>query len=101
MFTRVAIVNRGEAAMRLIHAVRDLNAQGGGAPIRSIALCARWRFVKSSGSITVAASPTATQLRAQGLGRVPCRNDMGAVSMLPPAPASARSASSSVWNAAA
>ena len=38
MFTRVAIVNRGEAAMRLIHAVRDLNAQGGGAPIRSIAL---------------------------------------------------------------
>ncbi|PKH40891.1 Acetyl/propionyl-CoA carboxylase, alpha subunit [Nocardioides alpinus] len=38
MFTRVAIVNRGEAAMRLIHAVRDLNAEGGGAPIRSIAL---------------------------------------------------------------
>ncbi|MEO6821421.1 MAG: biotin carboxylase N-terminal domain-containing protein, partial [Candidatus Nanopelagicales bacterium] len=29
MFTRVAIVNRGEAAMRLIHAVRELNAQGG------------------------------------------------------------------------
>ncbi|WP_409482949.1 carboxyl transferase domain-containing protein [Arsenicicoccus dermatophilus] len=26
MFTRIAIVNRGEAAMRLIHAVRDLNA---------------------------------------------------------------------------
>ena len=38
MFTRVAIVNRGEAAMRLIHAVRDLNAQGGGAPIHTIAL---------------------------------------------------------------
>lgn len=38
MFSRVAIVNRGEAAMRLIHAVRDLNAQGDGAPIRSIAL---------------------------------------------------------------
>ncbi len=38
MFTRVAIVNRGEAAMRLIHAVRDLNARGGGSPIRSIAL---------------------------------------------------------------
>lgn len=38
MFTRVAIVNRGEAAMRLIHAVRDLNAHGHGAPIRTIAL---------------------------------------------------------------
>lgn len=38
MFTRVAIVNRGEAAMRLIHAVRDLNAEGGGPPIRTIAL---------------------------------------------------------------
>ena len=38
MFTRVAIVNRGEAAMRLIHAVRDLNAEGGRAPIRTIAL---------------------------------------------------------------
>jgi acetyl/propionyl-CoA carboxylase alpha subunit/acetyl-CoA carboxylase carboxyltransferase component len=37
MFSRVAIVNRGEAAMRLIHAVRDLNAEGG-APIRTIAL---------------------------------------------------------------
>ncbi|BCJ49694.1 hypothetical protein Asp14428_11690 [Actinoplanes sp. NBRC 14428] len=29
MFKRVAIVNRGEAAMRLIHAVRDLSAQTG------------------------------------------------------------------------
>ena len=29
MFSRVAIVNRGEAAMRLIHAVRDLAAQTG------------------------------------------------------------------------
>ncbi|HEV7173206.1 carboxyl transferase domain-containing protein [Pedococcus sp.] len=29
MFSRIAIVNRGEAAMRLIHAVRDLNAQAG------------------------------------------------------------------------
>ena len=38
MFSRVAIVNRGEAAMRLIHAVRDLNADGDPAPIRSIAL---------------------------------------------------------------
>ncbi|HRK47190.1 MAG TPA: acetyl-CoA carboxylase biotin carboxylase subunit family protein, partial [Nocardioides sp.] len=37
MFSRVAIVNRGESAMRLIHAVRDLNAQGEG-PIRTIAL---------------------------------------------------------------
>ena len=37
MFTRIAIVNRGESAMRLIHAVRDLNAEGG-VPIRTIAL---------------------------------------------------------------
>ncbi|WP_143343044.1 acetyl-CoA carboxylase biotin carboxylase subunit, partial [Crossiella equi] len=29
MFKRVAIVNRGEAAMRLIHAVRDLSAETG------------------------------------------------------------------------
>ena len=29
MFQRIAIVNRGEAAMRLIHAVRDLNAELG------------------------------------------------------------------------
>ncbi|HEY3957062.1 MAG TPA: biotin carboxylase N-terminal domain-containing protein [Streptosporangiaceae bacterium] len=29
MFSRVAIVNRGEAAMRLIHAARDLSAQTG------------------------------------------------------------------------
>ncbi|HSV41350.1 MAG TPA: biotin carboxylase N-terminal domain-containing protein, partial [Nocardioidaceae bacterium] len=28
MFSRIAIVNRGEAAMRLIHAVRDLTAAG-------------------------------------------------------------------------
>ena len=41
MLTRIAIVNRGEAAMRLIHAVRDLNARlsaGGGQPVRTIAL---------------------------------------------------------------
>ncbi|MGH3354395.1 MAG: acetyl/propionyl/methylcrotonyl-CoA carboxylase subunit alpha, partial [Nocardioidaceae bacterium] len=37
MFSRIAIVNRGEAAMRLIHAVRDLNA-GGGARIETVAL---------------------------------------------------------------
>ena len=36
---RIAIVNRGEAAMRLIHAVRDLNAEHPDAePIRTIAL---------------------------------------------------------------
>ncbi|NKQ58305.1 ATP-grasp domain-containing protein [Amycolatopsis sp. K13G38] len=37
MFSRVAIVNRGEAAMRLIHAVGELNAEGG-ARIQTIAL---------------------------------------------------------------
>jgi acetyl/propionyl-CoA carboxylase alpha subunit/acetyl-CoA carboxylase carboxyltransferase component len=37
MISRIAIVNRGEAAMRLIHAVRELNAQGG-APIETVAL---------------------------------------------------------------
>src|SRR6188472_858860 len=36
-FNRVAIVNRGEAAMRLIHAVRELNAAGDG-PIQTVAL---------------------------------------------------------------
>ena len=40
MFSRIAIVNRGEAAMRLIHAVRDLNAQAGpgGPRIETVAL---------------------------------------------------------------
>ncbi|HVV14602.1 carboxyl transferase domain-containing protein [Amycolatopsis sp.] len=37
MFHRVAIVNRGEAAMRLIHAVGELNAEGG-ARIETVAL---------------------------------------------------------------
>src|SRR5690606_2694831 len=37
VFRRVAIVNRGEAAMRLIHAVRELNAETG-AGIETIAL---------------------------------------------------------------
>jgi acetyl/propionyl-CoA carboxylase alpha subunit/acetyl-CoA carboxylase carboxyltransferase component len=40
MFSRIAIVNRGEAAMRLIHAVRDLNAAAGrdGHRIETVAL---------------------------------------------------------------
>ncbi|SCL38165.1 Acetyl/propionyl-CoA carboxylase, alpha subunit [Micromonospora rhizosphaerae] len=37
MFSRIAIVNRGEAAMRLIHAVRELNAETGAPPIETIA----------------------------------------------------------------
>jgi acetyl/propionyl-CoA carboxylase alpha subunit/acetyl-CoA carboxylase carboxyltransferase component len=37
VFSRVAIVNRGEAAMRLIHAVQDLSAQTG-VPIETVAL---------------------------------------------------------------
>ena len=37
MFARVAIVNRGEAAMRLIRAVRDLSAQTG-SQIETVAL---------------------------------------------------------------
>src|ERR1700716_1113755 len=37
VFARVAIVNRGEAAMRLIHAVRDLAAETG-ARIETVAL---------------------------------------------------------------
>ncbi|MBA8792464.1 acetyl/propionyl-CoA carboxylase alpha subunit/acetyl-CoA carboxylase carboxyltransferase component [Friedmanniella endophytica] len=39
--SRIVIVNRGEAAMRLIHAVRDLNARrslDGGEPLRTVAL---------------------------------------------------------------
>lgn len=39
MFERIAIINRGEAAMRLIHAVRDLNAEHpDDRPITTIAL---------------------------------------------------------------
>ncbi|GHJ42788.1 fused acetyl/propionyl-CoA carboxylase subuit alpha/methylmalonyl-CoA decarboxylase subunit alpha [Catellatospora sp. TT07R-123] len=38
MFSRIAIVNRGEAAMRLIHAVREINAETGASPIETIAL---------------------------------------------------------------
>jgi acetyl/propionyl-CoA carboxylase alpha subunit/acetyl-CoA carboxylase carboxyltransferase component len=41
-FTRVAVINRGEAARRLIHAVRELNSEGdqaeGRTPIAAIAL---------------------------------------------------------------
>jgi acetyl/propionyl-CoA carboxylase alpha subunit/acetyl-CoA carboxylase carboxyltransferase component len=37
MLRRIAVVNRGEAAMRLINAVRELNAEGG-EPIETIAL---------------------------------------------------------------
>ena len=37
MFSRIAIVNRGEAAMRLIHAVRDLSEETG-MPIETVAL---------------------------------------------------------------
>ena len=37
MFSRIAIVNRGEAAMRLIHAVRDLSAETG-TPVETVAL---------------------------------------------------------------
>ena len=36
-FTRIAIANRGEAAMRLIHAVREINAAGDG-PVQTVAL---------------------------------------------------------------
>ena len=36
-FRRIAVVNRGEAAMRLVHAVRDLNAETG-STIQVIAL---------------------------------------------------------------
>ena len=37
-FRRLAVVNRGEPAMRLIHAVRELNAEREEDPIRVIAL---------------------------------------------------------------
>jgi acetyl/propionyl-CoA carboxylase alpha subunit len=38
MFTRIAVVNRGEAARRLIHAVREFNSERGQAPLQTIAL---------------------------------------------------------------
>jgi acetyl/propionyl-CoA carboxylase alpha subunit/acetyl-CoA carboxylase carboxyltransferase component len=51
VFSRVAIVNRGEAAMRLIHAVRDLSAETG-AQIETVALYtdadARAMFVREA-----------------------------------------------------
>jgi acetyl/propionyl-CoA carboxylase alpha subunit/acetyl-CoA carboxylase carboxyltransferase component len=37
VFSRIAVVNRGEAAMRLIHAVREINAESGAAPLQTIA----------------------------------------------------------------
>ena len=41
-FTRIAVVNRGEAARRLVHAVRELNSErllaGCGTPLKTIAL---------------------------------------------------------------
>jgi acetyl/propionyl-CoA carboxylase alpha subunit/acetyl-CoA carboxylase carboxyltransferase component len=37
-FSRIAVVNRGESAMRLIHAVRDLNAETDAEPIEVVAL---------------------------------------------------------------
>ena len=37
-FTRIAIVNRGEAAMRLIHAVREINATGELPALQTVAL---------------------------------------------------------------
>jgi acetyl/propionyl-CoA carboxylase alpha subunit/acetyl-CoA carboxylase carboxyltransferase component len=37
MFTRVAVVNRGEAAMRLIHAVREITDEGG-SQVQTVAL---------------------------------------------------------------
>jgi biotin carboxylase len=38
VFTRIAIVNRGEAAMRLIHAVRELNGENTASTIETVAL---------------------------------------------------------------
>ena len=47
MFKRIAIVNRGEAAMRLIHAVRDLNAEHPDA--------ATWQAIAALGETLLAA----------------------------------------------
>ena len=49
MFSRIAIVNRGEPAMRLINAVREWNAQNVGLPERErvdvggVSKLGRWR----------------------------------------------------------
>ena len=52
MFSRIAIVNRGEAAMRLIHAVRDLNAQAGpdGGRIATVAVGYADGFLRAGSS---------------------------------------------------
>ena len=59
---------------------------------RSMALWARWRLVHSSGSIVIAASPIATQLRSHGSGRRPWRSAIGAPGSTPAEPRRMRSA---------
>jgi len=57
-FRRIAVVNRGEAAMRLIHAVRDLNAETGSTTQvvalhtegERRAIAGSWRWVRNSPS---------------------------------------------------
>ena len=74
MFTRIAVVNRGEPAMRLIRAVRELNAEHGYG-IRVIALHTeaerRATFVRaadegSSSGRPARAIPTSTTRNSAG-----------------------------------
>ena len=74
-FRRIAVVNRGESAMRLIHAVRDLNAETG-STIQVVALHTegerRAMFVREAdqiGSVGLFA-PQICAARTSGLRRL-------------------------------
>ena len=63
MFTRIAVVNRGEAAVRLIRAVRELNAEHGYA-IRTVAL----HTEAERRAMFVRQADEAVALRSTGIG---------------------------------
>ncbi|HZD66095.1 MAG TPA: biotin carboxylase N-terminal domain-containing protein, partial [Acidimicrobiales bacterium] len=83
MFTRVAIVNRGEAAMRLIRAARELELEDG-RPLTTIALCTEEErgamFVRQADE-AVSLTGTSPYLDHQGLAGA--LGDIGAEAVWP------------------
>ena len=71
MQLRLAIVNRGEAAMRLIHAVRELNARDGHS-IETIALPIL--TFRTTGPITLTSANTTATVGVQATARGPASN---------------------------
>jgi len=67
VFRRVAIVNRGESAMRLIHAVRELAAQTA-TPIETVAL-----YTDVERTATFVASSPAARQSTRGCEQTPDR----------------------------